>query len=201
MFAIRFANTDAVCKERFRKSYRHRTLDERLTKSRLAAEARTMIKARKSGVLTPNVLCVDVDEACVYMERVRGRTLKEALRDSTTREDAVRKIGFEIGVAVAALHDAGIIHGDLTTSNFIVRDGDNKVVMIDFGLSYPSTVAEDKGVDLYVLERAITAAHPSHAGLFDEILAVYKKHSRYWNPTLNKFAEVRARGRKRSMVG
>ncbi len=32
-------------------------------------------------------------------------------------------------------------------------------VLIDFGLSYNSTVPEDKGVDLYVLERAFTSAH------------------------------------------
>lgn len=32
-------------------------------------------------------------------------------------------------------------------------------VLIDFGLSYNSTIPEDKGVDLYVLERAFTSAH------------------------------------------
>jgi TP53 regulating kinase-like protein len=31
--------------------------------------------------------------------------------------------------------------------------------MIDFGLSTNSILAEDKGVDLYVLERALTSAH------------------------------------------
>lgn len=32
-------------------------------------------------------------------------------------------------------------------------------VLIDFGLSYNSTIPEDKGVDLYVLERAFASAH------------------------------------------
>ncbi len=32
-------------------------------------------------------------------------------------------------------------------------------MIIDFGLSTTSTVAEDKGVDLYVLERAFISAH------------------------------------------
>lgn len=36
-------------------------------------------------------------------------------------------------------------------------------VLIDFGLSFSSAIAEDKGVDLYVLERAFTSAH-SKAG-------------------------------------
>lgn len=34
-------------------------------------------------------------------------------------------------------------------------------VTIDFGLSYGSTMAEDKAVDLYVLERAFSSTHPA----------------------------------------
>ena len=46
---------------------------------------------------------------------------------------------------------------------------------------------------------------PSMDALYDAIfaavLAAYKSSSRAWCSTLNKFAEVRLRGRKRSMVG
>lgn len=38
-------------------------------------------------------------------------------------------------------------------------------VMIDFGLSSNSTIPEDKGVDLYVLERAFTSAHSKQTDL------------------------------------
>ena len=38
-------------------------------------------------------------------------------------------------------------------------------VLIDFGLSFNSTIAEDKGVDLYVLERAFTSAHSKSGDL------------------------------------
>lgn len=34
-----------------------------------------------------------------------------------------------------------------------------KQVLLDFGLGYNSTLPEDKAVDLYVLERALTAMH------------------------------------------
>lgn len=197
---VRFADRECVAKRRFRKTYRLRELDERLTRSRLAAEARAIVRARKLGVLAPALVHVDVKESCVYMERVRGTSLKEALRDGRSREDLAR-MGEEIGVAIARLHDGGIVHGDLTTSNFLVREGDQRIVVIDFGLSYPSNASEDKGVDLYVLERAIAAAHPSQTVLFDDIIAAYKRSSQMWCATLNRFTEVRARGRKRSMVG
>lgn len=198
---VRFCDRECVAKRRFRKTYRLRALDERLTRSRLFAEARTIVRARKLGVLAPALVHVDVKESCVYMERVRGTSLKEALRgDGRSREELAR-MGEEIGVAIARLHDGGIVHGDLTTSNFLVREEDQRIVVIDFGLSYPSNASEDKGVDLYVLERAIAAAHPSQTVLFDDIIAAYKRTSQMWCATLNRFAEVRARGRKRSMVG
>jgi TP53 regulating kinase-like protein len=33
-------------------------------------------------------------------------------------------------------------------------------VLIDFGLAHQSTSVEDKAVDLYVLERALSSTHP-----------------------------------------
>lgn len=57
------------------------------------------------------------------------------------------------------MHKTDIIHGDLTTSNMLLRSSLD-IVLIDFGLSYISTLIEDKAVDLYVLERAIGSTHP-----------------------------------------
>ena len=65
----------------------------------------------------------------------------------------MKAVGLQVGRAVAAMHDGGLIHGDLTTSNILVRAADQRVVVIDFGLAHNSIIAEDKGVDLYVLVR------------------------------------------------
>ncbi len=57
------------------------------------------------------------------------------------------------------LHNDGIIHGDLTTSNIMITD--QKIVyIIDFGLSYVRNNIEDFSVDLYVLEKAFLSTHP-----------------------------------------
>lgn len=74
-------------------------------------------------------------------------------------EVTLDELAVRIGQAIAKLHKASIIHGDLTTSNFMVRDHNLSVVVIDFGLSYNSTLAEDRAVDLYVLERAFLSTH------------------------------------------
>ncbi|KAI6042158.1 hypothetical protein EDC04DRAFT_2564573, partial [Pisolithus marmoratus] len=60
-----------------------------------------------------------------------------------------------IGVEIAKVHLADIIHGDLTNSNMMLRKG-SKIwsVPIYFGLAHHSTMVEDKAVGLYVLEHA-----------------------------------------------
>ena len=65
----------------------------------------------------------------------------------------------QIGMAVGKLHSLNIVHGDLTTSNMILKNSKD-LVMIDYGLSGMSQSVEDKAVDLYVLERAIASTHP-----------------------------------------
>lgn len=47
--------------------------------------------------------------------------------------------------------------------------------MIDFGLSSTSAMAEDKAVDLYVLQRAFASTHPNSEHLFARILDVYQE--------------------------
>lgn len=42
-------------------------------------------------------------------------------------------------------------------------------LLIDFGLSYNSALAEDKAVDLYVLERAFASTHPNSEPLFASV--------------------------------
>ena len=107
----------------------------------------------------------------------------------------------QIGQALARLHDGGVIHGDLTTSNMLLREADGALVFIDFGLSHFSTVPEEKGVDLYVLERALASTHSDKPDLFQGILEAYRGASAQYSATFNRFAEVRQRGRKRTMVG
>jgi serine/threonine protein kinase len=71
-----------------------------------------------------------------------------------------------IGKTLSTLHLAQIIHGDLTTSNMMLRPAPTKpegyeIVLIDFGLSSHSNVPENLAVDLYVLERAFASTHPT----------------------------------------
>jgi TP53 regulating kinase-like protein len=234
-------NTPCVLKYRPPKPYRHPTLDKRLTKARLLAEARVLVRVRKEGVKVPAVLGGDWENGWLVLEWVEGSTVRRVL-DGWVEEVGRRKTGEEIdgeeeilglmrriGRAVGKLHGIGVVHGDLTTSNMMLRppkggvvegsrrqeqsqsaqaevrqllEGD--IVLIDFGLASQTTTQqqdEDRAVDLYVLERAFSATHPSAESLFQEVLKEYGESYGGAKKVLKKLADVRLRGRKRSMLG
>ncbi|TFY82157.1 hypothetical protein EWM64_g1849 [Hericium alpestre] len=113
-----------------------------------------------------------------------------------------------IGTEIAKMHLVDIVHGDLTTSNMMLRHPSSTktsktdLMLIDFGLSYTSTLVEDKAVDLYVLERAFASTHPESEALFASVLKAYQtRMGSEWKAVGRRLDEVRMRGRKRSMVG
>lgn len=210
-----FFNKPAIVKERFSKLYRHPEIDEKLTRKRLSQEVRGLQKCRKAGISTPSIYFVDLINNVIVLEKINGITVREhinAIRQKSANNSYSKLFPMAriIGSILARLHDSDIIHGDLTTSNMIIKSNlmDKNTALtrfdihlIDFGLSVSSGLAEDKAVDLYVLERAFLSSHPNSEGLFSELLESYKVTSSKSKPVLIKLDEVRLRGRKRSMLG
>ena len=196
-----------IVKERFSKAYRHPSLDKKLTHRRMGQEVRSMLRCRKVGISTPPVYFVDSETNCIYMAEIQDSKtardyIKELLKvDSEETKSQLQHLAERIGSTLAKMHNVDCIHGDLTTSNMLLQNDFEHVVLIDFGLSFVSALAEDKGVDLYVLERAFLSTHPNTEELFKSLLASYKKTAKKAQEVLNKLDEVRLRGRKRTMVG
>jgi TP53 regulating kinase-like protein len=207
-----------ICKERFSKAYRHPDLDARLTKSRCRSEARVLEKCtNKSEIRVPHV--VRVEAPLLYLEYMEGPTVKAHLNSPPSENGDVKNIGFEkmahsMGTVIGRLHNLGVIHGDLTTSNIMLLNGTDdapkeyELVLIDFGLSKSTTSVEEQAVDLYVMERALLSTHPDlPENFFDKLLEAYsstaiqasgKKNSQ---TTLQRLEQVRLRGRKRECFG
>ncbi|XP_014284920.1 EKC/KEOPS complex subunit bud32 [Halyomorpha halys] len=209
VFNVKYLGKAAVLKERYKRKYRNPILDEHILTDRVRAEARGLLRSKIAGVRVPAVYMVDLDTGRLCLEAINGITAKKFIdRELEERgvldNDSLLHVMELCGRSIGKLHSDNIIHGDLTTSNVIVSEKNNpvEVSFIDFGLSYVSTSAEDKGVDLYVLERALTSTHSSADILFKEILVSYKQtYQSGAKEVLHKFEEVKARGRKRTMVG
>jgi len=139
-----------VRKRRVAKAYRHAELDETLRNERTTAEAKLTSQARRVGVPTPLVWDVDPQESTIIFEHVGERDLAAELA-----VDPVRTVGKHL----AAIHEAGFVHGDPTTRN--VRVGD-QTWLIDFGLGFHTDHIEDYAMDLHVFRQSLeaTADHP-----------------------------------------
>lgn len=130
------------------------------------------MRAQKAAVPTPILYFVDTVSNSLYMEFIPGITVKVFLwrNPPPVEQELVMKL---MGRVIAQMHLHDLIHGDLTTSNFMLRaNEEHRIVVIDFGLSTQSNLAEDKAVDLYVLERAFLSSHPNSAHLVRHPLAL-----------------------------
>ncbi len=173
---------DKVIKTRVPKAYRVRELDERLRKERTRAEAKILSEARRLGIPTPIVY--DVREASLEMELIRGEPLKNVI--ST-------ELSYVAGVLIGKLHQGGIIHGDLTTSNMIVSG--NRIYMIDFGLSFWDATLEARGVDVHVYYQTLVSSHENHEALMEAFADGYKSAFPGADEVLRRVREIEYRGR------
>lgn len=173
-----------VLKKRTRKKYRIEEIDSRLRNARTRREVKVLDKLNGLG-FTPKVLFSD-DKEIIEIEYLPGKKLADCLEQT----DCVA-IGKEIGKRIKQIHDAGIIHGDLTTSNFILAK--SGVYFIDFGLSFFSQKIEDKAVDLHVLEEALESKHHT---ISRKVFAAVKEA--YGDSlVLQRLQEVELRGRNK----
>ena len=144
-----------VVKHRIPKAYRHPELDRAIRARRTVREAQALHRAKEAGVPTPVLYLVDRKAATIIMEKVEGRRLKELLAEEG--KGALAHLG-ELGRLIGRLHKAGLIHGDITTSNVIVAP-DGSLVLVDFGLSEFSVDLERRGVDLHLFRRVLESTH------------------------------------------
>lgn len=217
-------DTRCVIKHRFSKKYRHPILDKKLTKERTKRERRMIdkivLKSKEFGRYMPEVGWAD--ESTILMTEIKDcETLYKYIERKPNETASLAPL---IAKCVAELHNLGIIHGDLTTSNLLllqrsssetIEENPSKriksnnlsdshlVIPIDFGLSTGSYHPEERAVDLYVLERALLSTHCSDSTFFNSILDLYLEYldeetCEYFGKSkvIERLHDVRARGRK-----
>ena len=181
-----------VLKRRVPKGYRIRQLDDKLRLQRMRREAKVIETLSALGVPVPKLLGVEEKTATITLQLITGKKLRNALNGGN-----YAGVCTSIGKAVGAMHHSNIIHGDLTTSNMLLRT--EGVVLIDFGLSAFSNKDEDKAVDLHLFHQALRSSHHEIADdCFSAAIIAYKKANGGWENVLRRLKKVEERGRNKN---
>lgn len=180
-----------ITKDRISKSYRIKEIDSKIIKQRTKAETKLLSKVSEIVNAPKPFESKELNQ--IKMPFIDGKKLSEYLDKFSLAEQ--KKICKQIGESVAKIHQADIIHGDLTTSNMILKD--KKIFFIDFGLGYISQKVEDKAVDLHLLKQALEAKHFKHWEiLFREFCKGYEKNPEH-KKVFERLTAVERRGRYR----
>ncbi|KYK28259.1 MAG: hypothetical protein AYK19_00565 [Theionarchaea archaeon DG-70-1] len=172
-----------LIKKRISKGYRNPDLDHELRVRRTLHEARLLHEA-KTAVNTPILYEVNKNECIIVMEYIEGMRAKEWLTEDTA---------LQIGRSIAQLHQKGIVHGDITTSNIIIKEG--HIYFIDFGLGEFSTEVEPQAVDLHLLKQTLKSTHhETWQSLWKNILEGYKERENA-EEVISRIEDIEKRGR------
>ena len=172
---------DFVSKRRIPKSYRVKELDVQIRAKRTKTEAKIISEARRGGISTPIIF--DISDYEIIMELIEGDSLKQVLEE---------ELCVSVGEMVGKLHNLGIVHSDLTTSNMILSGG--KIYLIDFGLSYFDHSVEARGVDIHLLFQTFKSTHDEPEKLRDAFKIGYRRVFPGADEVLKRVIEIEQRG-------
>ena len=129
----------------------------------LLAEARTLAKVRHANVV--RVYGADVREgrAGLWMDLVQGQTLESWLQaHGTLGAGEAAAAGGDVCRALAAVHAAGLVHGDVKAQN-VMREQGGRVVLMDFGAgrAQGGDAAGVAGTPLYLAPEVLAGEPPT----------------------------------------
>ena len=195
IFLTSWNNKKAILKERKKKDYRNSSLDQRIRKQRTIRECEIISEVKSFGISTPLIYNMDTKNCTILMQHIVGTLVNEL------SEPKLIKSCIEIGKIVGTMHKNGIMHGDLTTSNFIVSK--EKIFVLDFGLSNKTNKPEDHAVDLRLLKEILNSAHAKIMNkAWSNFLKGYKSAvgSSRFNKVTNLVKVIESRGRYANVV-
>ena len=195
LFLTKWNKKKSILKSRKKKDYRNTSLDQRIRKQRTIRESEIISEVKSLGISTPLIYNVDTKNCTIMMQYIHGKIVNEL------SELKIIEICKDIGKIVGTMHKNGIMHGDLTTSNFIFSK--ERLFVIDFGLAVRTNKPEDHAVDLRLFKEILNSAHAKiMKKAWGNFLKGYKTAvglERY-NKVTNLVSVIESRGRYANVV-
>lgn len=171
---------------------------------RLLAEARILARVRHPHVVTVYGADIREGRAGLWMELVQGQTLQSWLQShGVMGAGETIAAGVDLCRALAAVHAAGLVHGDIKVQN-VMREDKGRLVLMDFGAGRvqgaqslaaagtplylaPEVLAGEPATprsDIYslgvLLFHLLTGAYPCAAEDLDALRAAHADGARIW---------------------
>ena len=185
----------AILKIRKEKTYRNLVLDKKIRKHRTIKESEIISQVKSFGISTPLIYFLDINKCSILMQYIDGKLVRDM------NEKIIEKTCFEIGKIVGILHKNGIMHGDLTTSNFILSK--KKLILIDFGLANRTEKPDDHAIDLRLFKEILNSAHANILNKsWNNFLKGYSKSvgEKYCKKIIKLVGVIESRGRYVTVV-
>ena len=185
----------AILKIRKEKTYRNLVLDKKIRKHRTIKESEIISQVKSFGISTPLIYFLDINKCSILMQYIDGKLVRDM------NEKIIEKTCFEIGKIVGILHKNGIMHGDLTTSNFILSK--KKLILIDFGLANRTEKPDDHAIDLRLFKEILNSAHANILNKsWNNFLKGYSKSvgEKYCKKIIKLVGVIESRGRYSTVV-
>ena len=125
---------------------------------RFIAEAKSASALNHPNIITIYEINDDHETPFIAMEYVRGETLGKAVRRGPLELSQAIDVAGQVAGALAAAHEANIVHRDIKPDNIIIRP-DGLVKVLDFGLA---KLTENDGTSD---PEAETIAHRTNPGM------------------------------------
>ena len=151
IYQTKWHNSKAILKIRKSKNYRNPLLDKKIRKQRTIKESQIISEVKLAGIPAPLIYFVNLEKSSIIMQEIPGKPVHDLSNSK------IISLSKNIGKLVGTMHKNGIMHGDLTTSNFIFFK--NMLYVIDFGLSQNTIKPEDFAVDLRLIKEILNSAH------------------------------------------
>ena len=195
IYQTQWHSSKAILKIRKIKNYRNNMLDSKIRKQRTIKESQILNQIKSIGIPCPLVYFVNLKKSSITMQEIPGIPVHDLPNSQ------IIELSKTIGGVVGFMHKNGIMHGDLTTSNFLLFQ--SRVYVIDFGLSHNTLKPEDHAVDLRLIKEILNSAHAEiMESSWNNFLLGYKSVVKFnvYSKILKLVSDIESRGRYANVV-